>query len=123
MFTFLLALGVSFPFGIVPVPVAEANRPRIEYVGRYSAPTPKNREPLGLLLHPMGGLSGAGDVSEDRLKELVIKECHKRKKVMFHLGLTRPDETSARTIAATVDRFMKYVPKGSKATFYITEAD
>ncbi|HEX3149570.1 MAG TPA: hypothetical protein VHR66_15960 [Gemmataceae bacterium] len=123
MFTFLLALGVGFPFGIIPVPVADANRPRIEYIGRYSTPSPKNREPLILILSPTGGLSGAGDVNEDHLKELVKRECHKHKKVMFILGLDQPGETNFRTIQATVDRFMKYVPKGTKVTFYIRDDD
>jgi hypothetical protein len=73
-----------------------------------------------------GGFAEPGavlDVNDKVLKGMVTRECAKRKRAYFILGLTRPGETIARTIVGVADRIMKYVPKGTKVTIYVREDD
>jgi hypothetical protein len=106
-----------------PKPGAEADRPpvRVVLLGKQNYKAEDGRAPLVLQIDTGGNVIERFDVTDEMLKKWVSQHCKGHDKASIVIAVGLPEKTSIRAVEKAIEKVNNFVPKETKATFWVTE--
>jgi hypothetical protein len=96
---------------------------KVVYIGRGDYEPVGNRVALGVSLTADGAIVGDGKFVADNamIKKWMTDYCTGYERVSICIGVQDPAKTTIRTMDEAISRLEKHIPKGTRATFYVSD--